>query len=164
MKIFISTILLIFFCCNFQLYAKENHLQGKIVLKSGKLVPIKLALTNHEKIQGLSSLKDTDFPDDSGMLFYYLEDQERVFWMPDTYFDLDIIFLNQDFKILEIIRNVKHYPSKKITSTIPRTPAILCRHVLEIKSKSKIAKEFIKGEKIKITLPSPAEIKSKIHL
>ena len=41
-------------------------------------------------------------PDFDGMLFIYSEPQQVDFWMYNMYFPLDIIYLDEDKKVLEI--------------------------------------------------------------
>jgi uncharacterized membrane protein (UPF0127 family) len=75
--------------------------------------------------------------------------------MPDTYFDLDIFFLDKDLKILEVQRNVPHYPGRQNPSKIPRTKKVLSAHVLEMKSDSPLAKELKPGQTLKWSAKLP---------
>lgn len=58
--------------------------------------------------------------ENSGMLFIYdYEIQELTFWMKDTLIPLDIFFLNKDFEIVYIIKNMevcKQDPCPQYTS------------------------------------------------
>jgi len=92
--------------------------------------------------QGLSGLKAEDFSDDQGMLFFYASEQEMLFWMPDTYFDLDLFFLNKDLKILDIIRKLPHYIGRANPELIPKARGVWARYVLEMKATSPIASKL----------------------
>ncbi len=126
---------------------KNNHY---FILPSGQKIVLKLAITKKQIVKGLSSVKPKDFPKNYGMLFVYKNPGKRVFWMPQTYFNLDIFFLDKNFKVIEIVRNLKANPNKYHTpnNKIDTTDSIFCRHVLEIRSDSPIAKNIKKGDKL----------------
>jgi uncharacterized membrane protein (UPF0127 family) len=137
----------------------------EFVTPDNQEIKTRLALTLDEQIQGLSGIKDNEFDNDEGMLFYYLVDQEHAFWMPDTYFDLDIIYLDQHFKILDIVRKVPHYIGRQNPERIPRVRAVYSRHVLELKSSSEIAQKLKVGDLLRWNSPvTPQQIESKIRL
>jgi uncharacterized membrane protein (UPF0127 family) len=69
--------------------------------------------------------------------------------MPDTYFDLDIIYLNRELIITDIVRNLPHYIGKANPELIPRARAVWARHALEMKATSKISKNLKIGDKLK---------------
>ena len=70
--------------------------------------------------------------------------------MPDTYFDLDIFFLDKDYVVLHIERKVKHHPGRSEPPAIARTPPIFSRHVLELKAASELSQLIKKGDKLKL--------------
>ena len=74
----------------------------------GRPIRTSLALQQETKIRGLSGVRPHDFPDDGGMLFVFTREEERSFWMPDTYFNLDIIFLDKNLTIIGLEKNVPH--------------------------------------------------------
>ena len=128
--------------------------QGKITLElpSGKIVKLEIADTLEKQTRGLSGIKKEQFPTDKGMLFIYKNDGHKRFWMPNTHFNLDIFFLDSNFKVLEIDRNVPFFPKRTPTKKIPTTRTIFCRHVLELRADSPLAKEIKKGMTLKISL------------
>ena len=145
------------------LYIK-NQKKGLLLTPKGSRLTIKLALSKSEQTVGLSGLKPSQMSDEEGLLFYNLEDEFRRFWMPDTYFDLDIFFLDKNFKVLNIDRDVPHHPGRENNPPIARTISVFCRHVLEIKSSSKIAKEIKIGDLLEFKSDlSTSQIESKIR-
>jgi len=100
-------------------------------------------------MQGLSGVKPEDFAHDQGMLFFYLADEERHFWMPDTYFDLDLFYLDHELRILDIVRKLPHYIGRSNPQLIPRARSVWSRHVLEMKSGSPIAQKLQVGDQLK---------------
>lgn len=115
---------------------------------TGKSLPLILAITPEEQERGLSGVQPTEWPGEFAMLFPSLEDSYRTFWMPDTYFDLDIFFLDKDLKIVGIERKVKHHPGRENEKLIPRTRSYLCRHVMEMHSDSSLSLSLNIGDQI----------------
>lgn len=126
-----------------------NLRKAKLLLPSGKLLHIDLAITIKEKVKGLSGIQNKDYPPDQGMLFIYQKDQARQFWMPNTYFNLDIFFLDHNLKVLSLERNVPHHPGRRTPPAIARTKKHWSRHVLELKSSSSLAKEIQVGNTLR---------------
>ncbi len=122
-----------------------------ITTPSGELVKITLAMTSEEQAQGLSGKKPHEFGDHEGMLFYNKRYDEKRFWMPDTYFDLDIYFLDEKFKILAVEKNTPHHPGRNEPPEIYRTKTYRAMHVLEMKSSSKISQKLKVGDALKFT-------------
>ena len=51
-----------------------------------------------------------------GMLFIWEDSKIREFWMKNTYFNLDLFFVNKYGVIVEIFKNAKAFDEKKIIS------------------------------------------------
>ncbi len=120
----------------------------QVYLPSGKYLKVKLAITPKEQEQGLSGVKNNEFGLKEGMLFVYNNSAPRRFWMINTYFNLDIIFLDKDLKIIEIARDMPAHPGKHTPPEIARTPVVIAKYILEIKSKSPISKEIKIGQQL----------------
>ena len=121
----------------------------ELVTPSGEIIETTLAVTALEQEIGLSGVKSDDFKENQGMLFYYLEEDEKNFWMPDTYFDLDIIFLDSNLKVLDIIRKLPHYVGRANSDLIPRARPVWSRHALEMKASSAISQKIKIGDVLK---------------
>ncbi len=149
-KLIILTALFMLFAC--QTESEKNGGIGQIdrsvnlVTPSGESIKTILAISPTEQEKGLSGVKPEDFSENEGMLFFDLEDNERYFWMPDTYFDLDLIYLDKDLKIVEIVRKLPHHIGRSNPHLIPRAPRVWARHVLEMKATSEIAKKLKTGD------------------
>ena len=126
--------------------SKDPYKFTKLITPKGETIETRLAITAQDQTQGLSGIRNENFNDDEGMLFVYTQDGERYFWMPDTYFDLDIFYLDQNFKILDINRKVPHYIGRNNPDNIPRARPVYARHVLELKSSSPISQNLKIGD------------------
>ncbi len=118
-----------------------------IQISSGKEIRTSLAVKNITRIRGLSGRPSSDFAQDQGMLFIFFKEDFRSFWMRDTYFNLDIIFLDKHFTVMAIERNVPHHPGSKISPPIYTTASYYCQYVLEIKADSSVGKDIKVGDK-----------------
>jgi len=122
--------------------------RGILKTNQGRELETFIALTDQEQAQGLSGVRPEQFYDDQAMIFPDKKDNYRSFWMPDTYFELDIYFLDEHLKVLAVERNVPFHPGKENLETVARTRQYMCRHVLEIKSASQIAKSIQTGDQL----------------
>jgi uncharacterized protein len=115
----------------------------------GDVIKTSLVYKDKDQQQGLSGIRADDFEDDQGMLFFYLEESEKHFWMPDTYFDLDLFFLDSELKITDIIRRLPHYIGRAHPENIPRARGVWARHTLEMKASSAIAQKLKVGDQLR---------------
>jgi uncharacterized membrane protein (UPF0127 family) len=86
---------------------------------------IDLAVTNFEKEKGLGG--SFFLSDNNGLLFVYDRDGYPAIWMKNMIFPIDIAWLNTDFRIVDIEKNVS--PSSYPTAFRPDLPS---RYVLEV--------------------------------
>lgn len=112
-KIILVLFLLITSAC-------ENSLQAEAILPSGEKIFLELALTTKEKEQGLMFRKELD--EKTGMLFIFDKPQYLSFWMKNTLFPLDVLFINEKERIVDIktllpceekVKSCPSYRSKK---------------------------------------------------
>lgn len=129
-----------------------EHLPKKYLsLPTGEKLTTYIAKSPKELQKGLSGIRDHQLKNNEALFFYYDKTEYRSFWMPNTYFDLDLFFLNENLVITHIVRKLTHYPSTDYSKKVPRTPMIKSRHVLEIKAKSELAQSLKKNMQLKWT-------------
>ena len=126
----------------------KNMTQKSMVIPSGHMIKAYLAKTMEEQERGLSGTKDKDFGPQMAMIFIYKETKPQRFWMPDTYFDLDIFFLNKEMIVIDVDRKVPHHPGRNTPPKIANTRTIMARHVLEMRADSPVSQKIKKGTKI----------------
>ncbi len=114
----------------------------EFITPSKERILLRLAITPEEQQKGLSGLRNHEFKENEGMLFIYENEGIRRFWMPDTYFNLDIYFLDKNFKIKYVEKNVPHHPGTAQPPPIYVTQSYKAWHVLELKTSSKISKKL----------------------
>ena len=139
----------------------------EILTPSGTVIKTRIALTWKDQEQGLSGVRPQDFDDDEALLFFNLEDAQRNFWMPDTYFDLDIFYLDQNLKILDIVRKLPHYIGRANPDLIPRARSVWGRHVFEMKAGSPVSSSLNIDDQLQwknpMTLQQATEIAKRIE-
>lgn len=141
-----------------------SALAQELISPDNQKIKLRLATTLAQQQSGLSGIKPKDFSKNEGMLFVYKSIGYRKFWMPDTYFNLDIIFLNSDLKIVAIEKDVPHHIGRKDDTKIYRTKAYIAHHVLEVRADSEFSKKLKVGDSLKWAGPiSLEEIVSKTH-
>lgn len=128
--------------------ASDSRPFYELMISESESVKVKLAISEKDQIQGLSGVKPEQLADDEGMLFVYRSIGPRSFWMPDTYFDLDLIYLDQNFHVIDIYRGLKHHPGRENNPPIPRAPTVYSWHVLELKTSSPYSKKIRQFQKL----------------
>jgi len=120
--------------------------QGKLVLPQGETLITYLAISLQEKSRGLSGIKDKQMKVNEALFFYYPQRGERLFWMVDTYIDLDIFFLDKNLKVIKIYRKMKAHPGRNVPPFIQSTANEISTHVLELRSDSKLSQKIKRGD------------------
>ena len=98
--------------------------RGVLSLPSGEKIYVNILYSEKDQQKGLSGIKENKFKSNQGALFFYAKNGLRQFWMPDTYFNLDIIFLDKNFNILEVAKDMPAHPGTKNPSQIAKTALI----------------------------------------
>jgi len=136
------TILSLLLFISFSIHAQS------LLTPSKETIHLRLAINKEDQTKGLSGMKPQHFKDHEGMLFVYETPGSRRFWMPDTYFNLDIYFLDSNFKILAVEKNVPHHPGIKEPPAIYQTATYEAHHVLEMKASSPLSKKLKVGDQL----------------
>ncbi len=157
-RILFILLLTLFAACQDQV-EKDPKNWGWLIAPQDKIL-VKLAIDQETQIKGFSGTRDEEWPEEQGILFLYPDERSQAFWMPDTYFDLDLFFIDSSLKIIDAERNVPHFVGRFPEENIPRIRAVWARHVLELKSKSNVAKRLKVGDQLRFHSPEiPPQIK-----
>ena len=93
---------------------EEIYCEIKINKKKQALFSLYVADTYEKRKYGLMNREY--IKSNSGMLFMWKDLEKRIFWMKNTYFDLDLFFLGKEGQVLEIFRNAKAFDEDQIFS------------------------------------------------
>ena len=124
---------------NIEEFISKNDSYALLKTPSGEILKLKILTSIKDQTKGLSGLKKSSLRDNEGALFVYPEMGKRSFWMPDTYFDLTIIFLNQAFEIVYIEKSAKSHPGWEEPPIIFRTPVIDAMYIIEVPASNPIS-------------------------
>ena len=83
----------------------------------------KIAKTKEQQAKGLMYIKQK-LPENSGMLFVYPQKTRASFWMKNTFIDLDVVFMDENFKVVGTIENMKAHDLTSRSIDIPYTYAL----------------------------------------
>lgn len=115
--------------------ALEVNVADKAIYK------IQLAQTNEELARGLMFIKA--MPEDEGMLFDLRQFPGAKMWMRNTYISLDMVFIDCEYRVVDIKANCQPEDEQPIGSE-----SKFC-YILEINGGETIAKKIAIGDKLK---------------
>ncbi len=97
------------------LFVKEGEVtfldeEGKTIRK----IDVEIAADDAERAKGL--MFRPYMPDSVGMLFIFDNSEPQSFWMKNTHISLDIIYVDQNRKIVSIQKNARPYNEESLPS------------------------------------------------
>lgn len=107
---------------------------------------MEVARTHAEQAKGL--MKRDSMPEDHGMIFPMSEEVVQGFWMKDTRFPLDILFLDNGARVVSIHRMAAYDEKNTTSSDFP------ARYAVEL-NEGVAAKTSVKVGDV-LDIPSPA--------
>lgn len=125
MNKFFLSIIVLFLSLGLIYYIGVRGTYNTDLKVAGQNFLVQIVDTDASRQQGLSG--GYSMCERCGMLFVFDDMSERRFWMKDMKFDIDIIFIDTDKKIVKIYENVDR---KKF----PEVYAANAKYVLELKS------------------------------
>lgn len=96
----------------------------------GRTITVEVARTAEERAAGLS--RRASMPQDGGMLFDLEETRVPSFWMKDTNFPLDMVWIDEDKRVVEVTANVEPQPGAPDSELRRYSPGQPVRYVLEL--------------------------------
>lgn len=147
----IITILFVVFCFLFiknienknisKINVKQEINNIKYIKIANKILKVELAETEEEQIKGLSGRQKIE--NGTGMLFVFKKPSVNYFWMKDMNFPIDIIWIDENFQIINIEKNVK--PESYPATFGPKEDS---KYVLEVEALFSEKNNLKLGEKV----------------
>lgn len=123
----------------------SNKNLNEILISNGERLiklNVEIADDNQERQKGLMFREKLN--ENSGMLFVFDEEGNQPFWMKNTMIPLDMIFIDKNFKIIDI-KNV--FPCDVEPCTLYKSP-MPALYVLEVDSNFTVRNNIKVGDKI----------------
>ena len=117
---------IILFYPNFSFALFERKGQVEIVTTDGKLQKFNVEFARSEAEKATGLMFRERLADDEGMLFMWNTSSLRQFWMRNTLIDLDILFIDSDYRVVHIEESAQKGSLRIISSLLP------VQYVLEI--------------------------------
>lgn len=117
-------------------------MDGTGVAISGKNFYLEIAKNDKERKQGLS--KRNEICPNCGMIFVFDQEGQHSFWMKDTHFPLDIIWLNSNKEIVKIIN------AAPVDSEIVYTNKTPAKYAIELPANESLKLKLQIGDTIPI--------------
>jgi uncharacterized membrane protein (UPF0127 family) len=121
------------------------------VFPSGATFTLEIAADAESRALGYM-FRDVVTPDE-GMLFLFEHDGQRSFWMKNCRVELDIVWLDAGFRVLEIAHDQPPCPEEGDCPSI--MPMRRARHVLEVAAGRARAEGLAPGDAIQIISEPP---------
>lgn len=120
-----------FFGCT-ELIDDSSHIQDKAILSiqsDDSLISMEVEIADEpqEQAKGLMFRENLNWND--GMLFVFESERKQSFWMKNTRIPLDMLFIDKDFRIIEIKENIQPCKTDSCPSYPSKFPA---KYVLEV--------------------------------
>ena len=125
----------------------QGYKVKSLLLPSARMLRVYMADTPEKQEKGLSGVKS--LKENEGMVFSYKSMTPLRFWMPDTYINLDIFFMDEKLNVIYIERNVSAHPGRKEPPAIKRTATVRAQMALELQHGTEAAKSIILGQQLK---------------
>ena len=120
-KYFIYTVLIAVIILAVRFTSNPRLKKFNIVFENGAFLKTEVAETERQLREGL--MFRTELKENSGMLFMYPKSGVRSFWMKNTLIPLDILWINENFEIVYILKNVPPCESNPCPSYAPQVSA-----------------------------------------
>ena len=123
----------------------KSYGDAKLLLPDGTQVNAEVPLTTPGMAMGL--MHRDGLCEDCGMLFVFGDDGRHGIWMKNMRFDIDVVFLDSDWRVVGVAQDVP--PCAKEPCTV-YTPDSDARYVLELDANASIVHGITVGSGIKL--------------
>ena len=110
--------------------AKPQNRKETLIRIKDLSITAKIAANSKDRQKGLSKLES--LPLDQGELFVFDKSDKYEIWMKDMKFAIDIIWIDQDKRIVDIASNIPPEPGKKDQELQRYQPKQEAKYILEI--------------------------------
>lgn len=136
------------FCVSVSLCACAARAAGSSVELKGKRFEIEIAADDASRTRGLM-FRDV-MPAEHGMLFLFDRPDVQQFWMKNTHIPLDILYFDQNYKLVSVQQRVP--PCRSAGNDCPVYPSTApAQYVLELNAGTVDKLGVKEGDELKVT-------------
>jgi uncharacterized membrane protein (UPF0127 family) len=125
--------------------APESAARPRVVVETASggrhAVTVELARTDAERARGL--MHRSELAEDAGMLFLFGESGDHSFWMKETLIPLDMIFIDDEGRIVGIVERAEP------RTLSPRSVGAPSRYVLEVNGGWARSRGVARGDRVR---------------
>ena len=126
-----------------EVFAKDiEYTEGTLTFEGG-VIRIAFAETDQERHVGLS--RQRTIREDEGLLFIFNKSAEHGIWMRDMYFSIDIIWLDDELRVVGIKENATPESFRSVRDAEVFTPGAPAQYVLEVRAGFADAHKVVAG-------------------
>ena len=114
---------------------------------SGRRFTIQIADNDETRARGLMFVRE--LPEDSGMLFIHDRQEPVAYWMKNTYIALDILYFDEQFKLVAAHLNVQPCGDQALCPNYPNYEPT--KYVLEVNAGIAEQIKLKKGDQLKVS-------------
>ena len=126
LNLIVFLLAIILFYPNFSFALFERKGQVEIATTDGKLQKFNVEFARSEAEKATGLMFRERLADDEGMLFMWNTSSLRQFWMKNTLINLDILFIDSEYRVVHIEESAQKGSLRIISSLLP------VQYVLEI--------------------------------
>ena len=130
---------IILFYPNFSFALFERKGQVEIATTDGELQKFNVEFARSEAEKATGLMFREHLADNEGMLFMWNTSSLRQFWMKNTLINLDILFIDSDYRVVHIEESAQKGSSRVISSLLP------AQYVLEINAGQSQSRKITQG-------------------
>jgi uncharacterized membrane protein (UPF0127 family) len=122
------------------------YISSHLVVISGQEISwywVETARNDREWTEGL--MNRSELAADQGMLFLFPNDEIRTFWMKNTLIPLDILFLDQNKKVISIINHANSCSDPTGDTCARYVSTLPAKYVLELKADQSKERQILAG-------------------
>ena len=97
-----------------------------VMRNDSMLLTLDIEIADNDSTRERGMMQRTGFPDDSGMLFVFDNEEIQTFWMGNTPVALDLLFINSGAEVLNFSKYAVPFSNDMLASTGP------AKYVLEV--------------------------------
>lgn len=128
---------------------QNNIPSPRLLLPNGAIISTEIVDTPALMSKGLSGRNS--LAKNSSMLFAFSQEGFYDFWMPNMNFPIDIIWMDQNYQIVDVSPNVQPMPDKSLEELPKYRSSVPAQYVLETNAGFYQQYDLKVGDKLKLT-------------